>query len=364
VNRLQKVRQNLASQEIDALLVSQPENRRYLSGFTGSAGWLAISHSKAFLAVDFRYVEQARKEAPHFEVVQIKGEVTDWLPELFLELEGKRVGFEADHTSFATYQQLRQVTSDSRYQMQLVPISGFVESLRAVKEPEELELIRQAARLADIAMEYARTLICPGITEKELAWALEKSLREKGSEPVPFEIIVASGPNSALPHAKASDRAILEGEPVVIDIGARVNGYCSDLSRTFLLGCEDKTFSRIYDIVLGAQLIALATISTNMTGNEADQVARTVIEQAGYSQAFGHGLGHGIGLSPHEMPRLGPGSSDLLLDGMVFTVEPGIYLSNWGGVRIEDTVIIENGKVQPLTTSQKNANVFCRRMFA
>ncbi|HIE17676.1 MAG TPA: aminopeptidase P family protein [Dehalococcoidia bacterium] len=364
MNRLQKVRQNLASQKIDALVVSQPENRRYLSGFTGSAGWLVISHSEALLAVDFRYVEQARKEAPHFEVVQIKGDVTNWLPELFLELEGKRVGFEADHTSFATYQQLCKVISDSRYQMQLVPISGLVESLRAVKEPEELELIRQAARLADTAMEYARTLIRPDVTEKEIAWALEKYLREKGSETVPFDIIVASGPNSALPHARASNRAILEGEPVVVDIGARVNGYCSDLSRTFLLGCEDRTFSRIYDIVLGAQLTAIATINTSMNGNEADQLARTVIEQAGYGEAFGHGLGHGLGLSAHETPRLGPSSSDFLLEGMVFTVEPGIYLSNWGGVRIEDTVIIEDGKVQPLTTSQKNANVFCRRMFA
>jgi Xaa-Pro aminopeptidase len=159
---------------------------------------------------------------------------------------------------------------------------------------------------------------------------------------------VASGSNAALPHAKPSEKIIVEGEPVVIDLGARVNGYCSDLSRTFFLGGEDKTFSRIYDIVLGAQLTALAAIMAGMNGDQADRLARAVVEEAGYGDVFGHGLGHGVGLETHESPRLGPDSSDLLVNGMVFTIEPGIYIPDWGGVRIEDTVVMENGRVKAL----------------
>ena len=357
MSRLQKLRQSLACQELDTILVSQPENRRYLSGFTGSAGWLLISASNAFLAVDFRYVEQAKSQAPNFEVIHIKGDVANWLPKLAQDLGLKKMGFEAEQIPFATYHQLCKAISDSHYQLQLIPTTGLVESLRAIKEPEELESIIEAVNLADTALDYAKAVIRPGTTEREIAWELERFLREKGSEPVPFDIIVASGPNSALPHAKPTERVILEGEPVVIDMGARVNGYCSDLSRTLFLGEGDKTFSKIYDIVLGTQLTALATIEVGMSGDQADQLARTVINQANYGEAFGHSLGHGIGLEPHESPRIGPSSSDLLVDGMVFTVEPGIYIAGWGGIRIEDTVVLENGKVKALTRAEKIASI-------
>jgi len=357
VSRLQKLRQSLAHQELDTLLVSQSENRRYLSGFTGSAGWLLISASNAFLAVDFRYVEQAKSQAPDFEIIHIKGDVANWLPKLASDLGFKKIGFEADKTPFATYHQLCNAINDSHYQLQLIPTTGLVESLRVVKEPEELESIIEAVNLADTALEYAKSVIRPGATEREIAWKLEKFLREKGSEPMPFDIIVASGPNSALPHANPSERVILKGEPVVIDMGARVNGYCSDLSRTLFLGEEDKTFSKIYDIVLGAQLTALATIEVGMSGDQADQLARTVINQANYGEAFGHSLGHGVGLESHESPRIGPGSSDLLVDGMVFTVEPGIYITGWGGIRIEDTVVLENGKTKALARTGKIASI-------
>jgi len=178
-------------------------------------------------------------------------------------------------------------------------------------------------------------------------------MRENGSQSLPFDIIVASGPNSALPHAKPSPRAIQSGEPIIIDIGARVDGYGSDLSRTICPGIPDNTFNKIYDIVLGAQLTAIAMIKEGMTGEEADSLARVVIAEAGYSEAFGHSLGHGIGLVPHELPHLGPNSSGNLLDGMVFTIEPGIYLPGWGGVRIEDVVIIENGKLRVVSKAKK-----------
>ena len=357
VSRLQRLRQNLAQQELDVLLVSQPENRRYLSGFTGSAGWLLISASDAFLAVDFRYVEQAKKEAPDFDVVHVKGDLANWLPKLTSDSGFKKVGFEADQVPFAIYQQLCKTAGDGGCQIQLIPTSGLVESVRAVKEPEEIEFIAEAVKLADDAFEHAKSVIRPSVSEKEIAWELERFLRESGSEPMPFDIIVASGSNAALPHAKPSEKVILENEPVVIDLGARVNGYCSDLSRTFFLGDADKTFSKIYDIVLGAQLTALAAITSGISGDQADRLARTVVEQAGYGDAFGHGLGHGVGLGAHESPRLGPNSSDLLIDGMVFTVEPGIYIAGWGGVRIEDTVAMENGKIKALTRADKIANI-------
>ncbi len=187
----------------------------------------------------------------------------------------------------------------------------------------------------------------------EVAWEIEKFLRENGSQSIPFDVMVASGPNSALPHAKPSPRIIQSGEPIIIDIGARVEGYSSDLSRTICLGTPGSTFNKVYDTVLGAQLTAMAIIKEGMTGEEADSIARVIIEETGYGEAFGHGLGHGIGLASHELPRLGPNSTERLVDGMVFTVEPGIYLTGWGGVRIEDIVIMEDGKLRAVSKAKK-----------
>jgi Xaa-Pro aminopeptidase len=222
-----------------------------------------------------------------------------------------------------------------------------------VKGKEELRLVEKAAALADAALEYIMPHIVPGALEKEIAWELESFLRRNGSEPVPFELIVASGPNSAMPHARPTDRAIRQGEPVVIDIGATVEGYASDMTRTLCLGDGNSMYNKVYDIVLGAQLTAMATLQAGMTGEQADRLARTVIEQAGYKDSFGHGLGHGVGLATHEEPRLGTSSTDILAEGMVFTIEPGIYISGWGGVRIEDMVVLEEGKVRPLTKARK-----------
>ena len=357
MSRLEKLRHSVAKKELDVLVVSRPENRRYLSGFTGSAGWLIISNSIAYLVVDFRYVEQAKKEAPDFDVINIKGDFVDWLPKFLSDFGLKKAGFESDQVPFATYEKLFKTINDDGYQLHLIPASGLVESIRAIKEPEELKFITEAVELADAAFDQAKSILRPGMTEREVAWGLEKFLREKGSQAVPFDIIVASGHNAAMPHAKPSEQLILKNVPVVIDLGARVNGYCSDLTRTFIIGDGDKTFFKIYDIVLGAQLTALATIGAGINGDQADRLARTVIEQAKHGDAFGHGMGHGVGLETHESPRLGPNSSDLLVDGMVFTIEPGIYIAAWGGIRIEDTVVMENGKVKSLTRADKKANI-------
>jgi Xaa-Pro aminopeptidase len=357
VSRLQQLRQSLVQKELEAFVVSQLENRRYLSGFNGSAGWLIISQNSAFLAVDFRYIEQAKKEARDFEVIHVKGDIVGWFPKFLSDLGFKKAGFEADHISFATCQKLLKTIKDDGLQIELIPTTGLVESIRALKEPVEIQFITDAVKLADAAFEHAKSILRPGMTEREAAWALEKFLREKGSQTLPFDIIVASGPNAALPHAKPSEQLILKNVPIVIDLGARLDGYCSDMTRTFIIGGGDKTFFKIYDIVLGAQLTALAGIKHSMEGNQADRLARTVIEQAKYKDNFGHGLGHGVGLETHESPRLGPGSSDLLIDSMVFTVEPGIYVTGWGGVRIEDTVVMENGKVKNLTRADKTATI-------
>ncbi len=350
MNRLEKLRRGLAERELGAILISQAANRRYLSGFVGTAGHLLISPHRAVLATDFRYTEQARDQAAGFEVVEIKGDVGHWLPGLLPELTPNRLGFEAGDVTFAAYRRMEEAAGKIGPRPELVPTEGLVESLRAVKEPGELEHLSRAAGLSDAAMEHLTSFIRPGITEIEAAWEVERYMREQGSERVPFSPIVASGPNAALPHARPGPRAISAGEPVVIDIGAQVAGYASDLSRTLCLDGGDRKFAEVYGVVQGAQQAALEGVRPGMTGEEADRLSRRIIEEAGYGGAFGHGLGHGVGLGEHEGPRLGPNSPDLLEEGMVFTIEPGIYLPGWGGVRIEDMVVL--GKDGPRTLSQ------------
>lgn len=353
-NRLERLRQKLPEHKIDALLISQPENRYYLSGFNGSAGFLLITPKKNTLATDFRYLEQAKAQAPDYEVCQITGDTTDWLPRLLAGSKIRRLGFETEHVTFGLYQQLSGILSKAQPELKLTPVEGLVESLRVIKEPEEIELITKAAELTDNAFSYIKDVIHIGMTEKELAWEIEKFLRDEGSEILPFDIIVASGPNSARPHAQPSARTIGSGEPIVVDIGARCGGYSSDLSRTICLGTADDTFRRVYDTVRRAQETAITEIEAGMSGEQADSLAREVIEQAGYGQAFGHALGHGLGLAPHEQPRLGPNSRDILANGMVFTIEPGIYLPGWGGVRLEDDVVMEKGKARVISQSQRS----------
>ncbi len=353
ISRIEKLRHRL--EELDAMLISQPSNRRYLTGFTGSAGYPLISRREAILAVDFRYVEQAREQSPDLEIVKINGEFSEWLPQLISRLGVKNIGCESDHLTLTAYRQLvraaRRLPPNAR--PHLHPTRGVVESIRWIKEKPEIEFMKEAASLADAAVEHAGVILVPGMTEKELAWKLERFLREKGSEQLPFPIIVGSGPNAALPHARPSDRVILRGEPIVVDLGARVNGYCSDITRTICLGEPDETLARIYKIVQAAQLTALEKLRVGMGGEEAHQLAQEVIAQAGYGEAFGHGLGHGIGLDCHERPRLGPKSTDILAEGMIFSLEPGIYINGWGGVRIEDMVLLNKDGPRFLTQARK-----------
>jgi Xaa-Pro aminopeptidase len=351
--RVLKLRRLFDDNKIDAIFITQAENRRYLSGFDGTAGYLFITPKKAILATDFRYTEQAALEAPDFEILRIGGNMADWLPGLVSDSGVNSLGFESADVTYSFHRQLQNTLKKKDVTAKLIPVSGMVESLRAVKDAGEIELIIKASAITDAAFEQVAATIKAGMTEKQVAWALEKIMRENGSQALPFEIIVGSGPNASLPHAKPSDRAIRDGEPVVIDMGAKVGGYASDLSRTVCAGQPDAQFKKIYNIVLEAQMTAMSKIKEGMTGHEADNIAREIIRQAGYGEAFGHSLGHGVGLAEHESPRLGPGSKDILSDSMVFTIEPGIYITGWGGVRIEDTVVLEKGKVKPITKALK-----------
>lgn len=351
--RLDLLRRCLTEEKVDGVFITNSENRRYMSGFDGTAGYLLVTENRAVLATDFRYTEQAAKEAPDFKILRISGNPADWFPALVGDSGISRLAFEAADISYDFHHRLVKSLRDKGVATKMVPSDSLVESLRAVKEPGEIELIARSAAITDAAFEAVEERIAAGMTEKEVAWELEKSLRENGSQSLPFDIIVASGPQSALPHAKPSDRVINEGEPVVIDMGARYGGYASDLTRTICIGQPDATFLKVYSIALDAQVTAMSIINSGMTGEEADLAAREVIEKAGYGEAFGHSLGHGVGLAAHEAPRVGPGSKEKLTDGMVFTVEPGIYIPGWGGVRIEETVVMESGKVRVLSQARK-----------
>ncbi len=351
--RLEKLRSRLTEKAIDGVLITQAENRRYLSGFHGTAGYLIITKKQAVLATDFRYTEQAKEQAPDFTVKQVPGGLEKWFPGLVRDMGIKRLGFEGGDVTFDFHRQIMTALKKKKCSIKLVPTDGLVEEIRAVKEPEEIEFIAKASAITDAAFEDVEPKIQAGTTEKQVAWELEKAMRARGSESLPFDIIVASGPNAALPHARPTDRAIKAGEPIVIDMGARYQGYASDLSRTVCVGKASVKLKEVYNIVLKAQTTAMEAVAKGMTGDQADKIARDIIKQAGYGEAFGHSLGHGVGLAEHEQPRLGPRSKDRLTDGMVFTIEPGIYLTGWGGVRIEDTVVMERGKVKMITRARK-----------
>ncbi len=355
-HRLARLRDKLHERGLDAVLISQPENCRYLSGFTGSAGYLVISAEEAIIATDFRYFEQSALQSPNFKLVKVQGGgMSQWLSKALSIVKAKRFGFEAGHVTFDFYTRLRKMMAElnAAETPRLMSTQNLVESLRVTKDAEELKQIELAARIADAAMEDVVPTIKLGMTEKQVAWELEKSMREHGADSVSFDTIVASGPNGALPHHRPRDRAIQKGDPIVIDMGAKVNGYCSDITRTVTVGQPDDTLTKIYDTVLAAQLTAIATVESGMNGGEADSLARTVIEQANYGENFGHSLGHGIGLAVHENPRVGPNSNSQLEASMVFTIEPGIYVPGWGGVRIEDMVVLENGKARVITKTPK-----------
>lgn len=351
-DRIARLRQELNLENATAFLVSNPENIYYLSGFDGE-GWLLITSDKSIIATDSRYLEYAQAKTEREQVFLTQGAVESWFPSLVKGMSLTSIWVEAEHISLALFNRLKNAALSASAEIELRPTENLVGALRLVKDPGESESIEVASAIADAAIAYANTLITEGITEIELAWRLEQFMRDKGSEPLPFPVIVGSGPNAALPHARPTERRLRLGEPVVIDIGARVNGYASDLTRTFCVGTLSSLFRERYNMVLSAQTAALQGIRPGMSGAEADSLAREFISQAGYGESFIHSLGHGVGLNVHEGPSLGPNSTDILKTGMVFTIEPGVYFSGWGGIRIEDTVVLQENGVRSLTRTPK-----------
>lgn len=353
--RVERLRSEMPGAEVDAMLVSAPANRRYLSGFSGSNGYLIITRTDAVLATDFRYVEQAERESPDFRLHRIEGGGA-WLPPLLAEMGAHKMGVEASHMTLAQHRKILKDLEESEDAagISLEPTSGLVEKIRAVKDADEIALIAEAVKIADLAMGAVGPNLKPGMTERQVAWELESEMRRLGADGPAFDIIVGAGANGALPHHRADDAPMRLGDPVVIDMGAAHRGYRSDLTRTFAVGARaDGVFERVYPIVLKAQLAAIDAARPGMSGKDLDGVAREVITAAGYGDEFGHGLGHGVGLDIHERPMVVPTSEDVIADGMVFTVEPGIYITGWGGVRIEDIVIMQNGRARTLTRSPK-----------
>lgn len=354
-DRVARLRDALQAHELNGALISNAQNRRYLSGFTGSAGYLLITADDAIIATDFRYYEQSAAQAPDFRLHKVVGGFEGWAPPLFEGLGGKKIAFEAADMTVSTHHALKKaltsLSEDAR--PNLVPTPNLVESLRLFKEPEEVEALQRAVDLGDAAFTHVAERVEPGWTEKQVAWEIEKYIREHGGDGLSFDTIIAGGPWGAMPHAYPRDRALEKGEGVVIDMGCDVGGYMSDLTRTICLGKPDDEFRKIYDIVLTAQLTAEEMVHPGMTGEECHMIAHNVIEAAGYGETFGHGLGHGIGLQVHEAPRVARTSNDQLKDNMVFTIEPGIYITGWGGVRIEDMVVLENGKARVMSHAPK-----------
>ncbi len=360
-SRLENLRARLDKKKLEGLIVSQQANQFYVAGFAGHEDFdsvLLISAHDARVATDSRYWVAAEEKAKGFSLDQlIRGEheLTDAIRAFAEANHLQTLGFESAHVPYANYLAWRKAARQAG--VKLVPVEGLVEELRAVKDETELETIRRAARLTDEAFESFRTHVEPGMTEKQGAWLIESYMREHGGDRIAFDLIVASGPNAALPHAVPSERVIQEGEPITVDIGARIDGYNSDLTRTICLGRTSDKFDEIYNIVLRAQQAAEDKARAGVTGKEVDAQARGVIEAAGYGANFGHGTGHGVGLQVHELPRAGKTSKDVLEPNMTLTVEPGIYLPGWGGVRIEDLVVIREDGVEVLSQASKQACV-------
>jgi Xaa-Pro aminopeptidase len=334
----------LAASHAEPLLVTNPTNVRYLCGFESTNAALLVEPDRIRLFTDFRYAEAAR-QVDGVEFVETKRNVISALAEL---LEG-RIGFEATHLTYAAWETLGQSGA-----IELVPERGIVERLRAVKDAKELEAMRTAAAITTKALEQLVNEPWIGRSELQLAWELERLLQQAGSSGVAFATIVASGPNSALPHAHPGDRVVQAGDLVIVDWGARVDGYCADCTRTFAAGGIDDDLRAVYEVCLDAQLTALPEPRAGANGRDVDAVARSRIDEAGYGKEFGHGLGHGVGIDIHEAPVLRPESEDTLEPGNVVTVEPGIYLAGRGGVRIEDLVVVTSGEPEVLTAFPKD----------
>jgi Xaa-Pro aminopeptidase len=337
----------LAERELDCLLVTNLVNVRYLTGFTGTNGACVVTRDERLFLTDFRYVQQARSQVRRYEPVRAG---QDMLADLGRRLRG-RAGFDDAHVTVASHRKLAEKVGEG---VELVPAGGLVEDLRAVKDELELGAIRAAAAIADEVYEELRVRGAAGRAERELALALGRAMEDRGAERPSFPPIVAAAEQGALPHAWPRDVEIPSGTLLVVDMGAQVDGYCSDCTRTLATGPLDDAALEVYELVRRAQAAGLAAARAGASCKGVDAVARDVIEAAGHGERFGHGLGHGVGLEVHERPRLGKTAEGELRAGNVVTVEPGVYLPGELGVRIEDLVVVTEGESEVLTGFPKD----------
>jgi Xaa-Pro aminopeptidase len=348
VSRLDSLYSNLEARQIEKFLVSNMSNVRYLSGFSGSTAAMLVGPGKSTLVTDFRYKEQAESEV--YRGIAVEIDTRDALTAILDMLSdfGGRLGFESGSLTYALYEKLANSLRAS-----LVPVEASIELLRQVKDKSELACITKAVEIADEVFAEVVEEIGVGVTEVDIAARIDFLLRKKSSQIPAFETIVASGEHSSLPHAKPTPRAISLGDLVKMDFGAIWEGYCSDITRTVVVGKASERVLEIYDIVRAANEKAISGIRAGVRGSDVDGIARGYIEEKGYGERFGHGLGHGVGLDIHEGPRLSRKDETVLRPGMVVTVEPGIYIPGWGGVRIEDVVVVEDDGCKVLTSSDK-----------
>jgi Xaa-Pro aminopeptidase len=349
MSRADRLVELLHERELDALLVTNLVHVRYLTGFTGTNGACICGPDIRLFLTDFRYTERAAAEVEGWEPVTVAG---DWLGAIAEKLEG-RFGFEDDHLAVRILEKLKGKLADG---VEPVPAGGSVEELRRVKDEQELAAIAEASKLADEVWLWSVERGFAGRSEREVARSAEARIRELGGDPS-FPAIVAAGPNGALPHAEPGPREIGRGELLVFDMGAQLDGYCSDGTRTYATGDPGELGREVYEVTLRAQLASLEAVEAGAKGEEVDAVARGIIDAAGYGENFGHGLGHGVGLEVHEMPRLSPKADDVLAPNEVVTVEPGIYLPGRLGVRIEDFVVVTEHGCRNLSTLPKELQI-------
>lgn len=348
MEKLLKFQGRLEELGLDGMLISSTYNRRYITGFTGTAGAALITKNKALFITDFRYTEQAVEQCLGYEIIRQKGSIPEEVASQVKKLGIQKLGFEEEHVTFSLYKVLEKGIA-----AELVPISGEIEKLRLIKTASEIKILKEAAEIADAAFKHIINFIRPGLTELEVSNELEFFMRKSGAASSSFDIIVASGYRTALPHGVASDKLIETGDFVTLDFGAYYKGYVSDITRTISVGEPADKLKDIYNIVLEAQKLGVSKIKPGMTGKQADALTRDYIAEHGYGEYFGHSTGHGIGLEVHEGPALSMKSDIVLEPGMVVTVEPGIYIPGLGGVRIEDDIVITEDHNERLTYSDK-----------
>ncbi len=350
LTRVKKLVEKFMENNIDGFIVSKPENQYYLSSFSGE-GLTIITGNKNYIITDSRYTEQAKKEASDFEIIETKAGFSPFSIsfQIIKELGLRRIGIESHSLTVKEYDELTKSFKDTS----LIKTEGLIEQLRAIKDIHEISLIKSAQEITDKAFEHILDFIKPGASELELVAELEYFMKKNGSQSTAFQTILVSGPRTSLPHGIPSKRVLQAGDLVTIDFGARFSGYCSDMTRTVIIGKPSEKQLSIYNTVLDAQVKAIEHVKPGLTGKDIDGVARKFIQEEGFGDYFGHGLGHGVGLEIHEAPKLSPKGENKLLPGMIVTIEPGIYIENFGGVRIEDMLVITENGFENLTKSEK-----------